>query len=113
MGSAIVSSLASFGSLSVLLAMVVGMATGLVGGLPMVGSLSGRKIIAGVVSAMFGVLLSMVGSSDLTGILRYGFGQVYLVDGLSLVAVALGIFAIPAVLDMHVNGQKGIGGERP
>lgn len=82
-------------------------------GLAMVGSLSGRKIIAGVVSAMFGVLLSTVGSSDLTGILRYGFGQVYLVQGLSLVAVALGIFAIPAVMDMHVNGQRGIGGERP
>src|SRR5215472_5634257 len=82
-------------------------------GLAMVGSLSGRKIIAGVAAAMFGVLLSTIGSSDLTGILRYGFGQVYLVQGLSLVAVALGIFAIPAVMDMHVNGQRGIGGERP
>ena len=42
-----------------------------------------------------GLCVGMVGMDPQTGVLRWVFGQLYLWDGVPLVPVALGIFAIP------------------
>ncbi|GAA5199898.1 hypothetical protein GCM10023322_76560 [Rugosimonospora acidiphila] len=81
-------------------------------GLAMVGSLSGKSVLKGIVAACFGMLLASVGTNAQTGIVRYGFGSLSLLDGLSLVAIALGLFAVPEIMELHARGRHGVS-ERP
>ena len=67
-------------------------------GLAMVGSLSGGSITKGVTAAVFGLLISTIGPAQTVAIYRYTFGQDYLLDGLPLVPVVLGLFAIPELM---------------
>ena len=69
-------------------------------GLGMVGVLSGSSFTKGLLSCALGLLLGMVGAAPATGEWRLVLGSEYLVDGLPLVVVALGIFAIPEIIDL-------------
>jgi TctA family transporter len=69
-------------------------------GLGMVGVLSGSSLVKGLLSCALGLLLGMVGAAPATGEWRLVFGIEYLVDGLPLVVVALGLFAIPEIIDL-------------
>ncbi|MEW5424791.1 tripartite tricarboxylate transporter permease [Amorphus sp. 3PC139-8] len=81
-------------------------------GLVMVGSLSGRSILTGLAAATFGLLISMVGYAPQGAIPRYDFGFIYLLDGLPLVPVVLGLFAVPEIIDLSRHGRS-IARDRP
>ncbi|GIH17750.1 tripartite tricarboxylate transporter permease [Rugosimonospora africana] len=81
-------------------------------GLAMVGSLSGKSVLKGIAAACLGMLLASIGTNAQTGIVRYGFGSLSLLEGLSLVAVALGLFALPEIMELHARGKRGVS-ERP
>jgi TctA family transporter len=72
-------------------------------GLSAVGVLSGTAPIKGLLAAIFGVLVSTVGMDNKTGIERFAFGGEYLVDGISLILVGLGIFAVPEMIALAVR----------
>jgi len=72
-------------------------------GLSAVGVLSGTAPIKGLIAAIFGVLVSTVGMDNKTGIERFAFGGEYLVDGISLILVGLGIFAVPEMIALAVR----------
>ena len=72
-------------------------------GLTMVGSLSGSSMVRGLIAALFGLLLSYVGYSVTGGTPRYWFGLTYLLDGIPLIPVVLGLFALPEVLELAVR----------
>jgi TctA family transporter len=69
-------------------------------GLGMVGVLSGSSFIKGLLSCALGLLMGLAGAAPATGEWRLVLGIEYLVDGLPLVVVALGIFAIPEIIDL-------------
>lgn len=69
-----------------------------IAGLAMVATLAGGKIAAGLLVGVLGLLLSMVGRDIMTGSSRYIFGQLHLLDGLSLTAFVGGLFAVPEIL---------------
>ncbi|WP_372624211.1 tripartite tricarboxylate transporter permease [Falsiroseomonas sp.] len=73
-------------------------------GLSMVGVLSGANILKGVASASLGLAFGLVGASPATSEPRMDFNALYLIDGIPLVTVALGIFALPEVLDLLRSG---------
>ncbi|MDP2618792.1 MAG: tripartite tricarboxylate transporter permease [Hyphomicrobiales bacterium] len=75
-------------------------------GLTMVGALSGASILKGMCSAGFGLLLSMIGYAPASPVPRYWFDQVFLLEGLPLIAVVLGIFAIPEVMDLAIRSRS-------
>jgi putative tricarboxylic transport membrane protein len=75
-------------------------------GLTMVGALSGRSILKGLAAAALGLLLSQVGYSEQGAIPRYWLGSTYLLDGLSLVPVVLGLFAVPELVSMAVSNKS-------
>ncbi|WP_096187260.1 tripartite tricarboxylate transporter permease [Evansella halocellulosilytica] len=78
-------------------------------GLTAVISLSGKSIVKGLIVAVLGVMISIVGFDRQTGTLRYTFGSSNLYDGIDFLIVALGIFAIAEVMMMlltKVNDQK-------
>ncbi len=68
-------------------------------GLSMVGILAGRVAIKGIVAAGLGMMVGTIGEGDSSGELRMAtYDMPYLVDGLKLVIVGLGIFAIPEIV---------------
>ncbi|MGY9006902.1 MAG: tripartite tricarboxylate transporter permease, partial [Alphaproteobacteria bacterium] len=72
-------------------------------GLSAVGVLSGRAPIKGLLAAIIGVLVSTVGMDNKTGIERFAFEGEYLVDGISLILVGLGLFAVPEMIALAVR----------
>lgn len=73
-------------------------------GITFVASLSQGSLLKGLIAAGLGVALSFVGMDGRTGIARYTFDQLALWDGVGLVAVAVGLFAIPELIDLAVSG---------
>jgi TctA family transporter len=69
-------------------------------GLSMVGVLAGKSLPKGVIAAGLGLLLGALGGAPATGELRMSFDSVYLMDGLPLVIVGLGMFAFPEIIDL-------------
>ena len=69
-------------------------------GLAMVGSLAGASVLKGLIVAVFGLLLSTVGYAETLAIPRYTFGAIYLMDGLPLIPVVLGLFALPELVEL-------------
>ncbi len=69
-------------------------------GLTLIVSLSHGALFKGLVAAALGLLLATIGDESQTGQLRWTFGSFYLWDGLSLVPVALGLFAVPEMIDL-------------
>jgi TctA family transporter len=69
-------------------------------GLTLVVALSHGALFKGLVAAAIGLLLSTIGDEPQTGELRWTFGSFYLWDGISLVPLALGLFAVPEMLDL-------------
>jgi TctA family transporter len=70
-------------------------------GLSMVAILAGRVPLKGVAAAGLGLLVGTIGEAAAGGSLRMTTYDVpYLLDGLSLVIVGLGIFAIPEIVSL-------------
>ena len=85
-------------------------------GLSMVGILAGRIAIKGIVAAGLGMLIGTIGEGDSAGALRMAsYDFPYLTDGLKLVIVGLGIFAIPEIVallrqDRAISTKPSLGG---
>jgi len=75
-------------------------------GISMVAVLSGNAPVKGLIAGALGLSVGMVGMDPQTGVLRWVFGQLYLWDGVPLVPVALGIFAIPEIVDLTIRGTR-------
>jgi len=75
-------------------------------GLTLVSAVSGRSVLAGLVMAVFGVLLSLVGLNPVTGGYRFTFGSTYFWDGLPLVAVVLGLFAVAELINLAIHRRS-------
>ncbi len=72
-------------------------------GLSAVGILSGNSAIKGLMAAVLGLGITLIGTDARTGIERYTFEDFYLWDGIKLVLVALGVFAVPELVDLSVR----------
>ncbi len=72
-------------------------------GLTMVGSLSGDSIVKGMIAAVLGLMLSMVGYAEMGALARYHFGVNYLLDGIPLIPLVLGLFAVPELLELAIR----------
>lgn len=72
-------------------------------GISMVAVLSGNAPLRGLTAAGLGLMLSMVGSDPQTGTLRWTLGSLYLWEGLPLVPVVLGLFALPELCDLAIS----------
>jgi TctA family transporter len=75
-------------------------------GLCMVSALSGGAPLRGLAAAALGIMIAMVGTDPTTGTLRWTMGMLYLWDGIHLVPVVLGIFALPELADMAIERRS-------
>src|SRR5438132_6010193 len=97
----------SFGSPELFMLSVVGISC-----ITSLSGLGARGQIRGFAMGLFGLLLSTIGQERQSGSLRFDLGMMYLWDGLDLIPVLVGIFAIPEIVDLAVRGTA-IAGERP
>ena len=72
-------------------------------GISMVATLSGNTPLRGLTVACFGMMLSMVGQDSQIGTLRWTMDSLYLMDGLPLVPLTLGIYALPELCDLMIG----------
>jgi len=74
--------------------------------LVMVGSISGRSIFKGLAVAALGVLLATVGYAQAAAVPRYYLGSNYLLDGIPLVPIVLGLFALPEIMELALRNRS-------
>lgn len=76
-------------------------------GLSVVVSLSSKDIVKGLMSAVVGVLIAMVGIDPVSSAERFTFGMWQLGAGLDLFATLMGLFALAEILtQLRTIGQK-------
>lgn len=84
-------------------------------GLAFIASLSshgGRGMLRGFLAGALGLFLSTVGQDPQAGVARYTFDTLYLWQGLELVPVLIGVFAIPEIIELAARGTA-IAGSLP
>lgn len=74
-------------------------------GLSVIASVSGRSILKGVISGAFGVLIATVGIDAVSGVTRFTFGSLQMYNGIKMLAVLLGVYAIAQMIS-RVNGTE-------
>jgi len=67
-------------------------------GILLITSMGHGSTIKGIIAGTVGVLLSMVGLDPSTGELRYTFGTVYLMQGISFIPAMIGLFGVSEAL---------------
>ncbi len=75
-------------------------------GITFVAALSGEAVLKGIVSGGIGLMLATIGLDPISGIQRYTFGQLFLWDGIGLVPVTIGFYAIPETIELAVLGTS-------
>lgn len=71
-----------------------------------------RGMLRGFLAGCLGLMFAAVGPDPQSGHLRYPLGTLYLWEGLDLVPVLVGFFAIPEIIDLAVRGTA-IAGKAP
>ena len=71
-------------------------------GLLCVAIVSSGAFVKGVLTATFGLAIAMIGFSPITGVVRANFGLDYLWEGVPLVPIVVGLFALPEAIDLVV-----------
>lgn len=78
-----------------------------VAGLCFISVLSSGNIRKGLTSGLLGILFSFVGMKGMTAIPRFSFGTLYLMDGVPLVPIFIGLMALPSLYSLAVEGDSG------
>ncbi|NQV54500.1 MAG: tripartite tricarboxylate transporter permease, partial [Rhodospirillales bacterium] len=80
-------------------------------GLSMVAALSGGTPLKGMAAVCIGLFVATIGEDPQTATMRWTFDTSYLWDGMPLVPLALGLFALPEIADL-VIARKAISGDK-
>ncbi|MGB3484586.1 MAG: tripartite tricarboxylate transporter permease [Mycobacterium sp.] len=91
----------SFGPPEVFMLAVVALTT--------VAALSGKSMAKGLAMATLGVLLATIGEDIATAQTRLTFDSLYLLDGVPVIPVVVGMFAVPAILASMLPSKSDFG----
>ena len=72
-------------------------------GITFVAALSGEALLRGLVAGGLGLWLATIGLDPISGTQRYTFGQLFLWDGVGLVPITIGFYAIPELVEIAVQ----------
>ncbi|EXJ11219.1 MULTISPECIES: tripartite tricarboxylate transporter permease [Nitrincola] len=75
-------------------------------GLTAVVSLSDKSLVKGLIAAVVGIMISIMGMDLQTGTERYTFDSIHMLEGIDFLVVALGIFALAEVFYMLLKGSN-------
>lgn len=81
-------------------------------GMASIGVLVGNDALKGLMAAVLGLFLGTVGLDNLSGIPRFTFGEPWLLGGLDLVVILVGLYALPPVIALAEKADlKGLSAE--
>jgi len=66
--------------------------------LTIIASLSGKSLVKGLLSGVFGMALSLVGMAPLDSFTRFTFGNYQLLSGFDIVVILIGVFAVNDII---------------
>ncbi|MEQ8903451.1 MAG: tripartite tricarboxylate transporter permease [Roseovarius sp.] len=69
-------------------------------GMASVGVMVGSDPVKGIMAAVLGLLIGTIGIDNLSGQARFTFDQTWLLGGLDLIVVLVGLYALPPVLQL-------------
>lgn len=76
--------------------------------LTIIASLSSGQVLKGIIGALLGLLFACVGMDPITGIPRFTFNTMELMNGINVVPALIGLFAIPqALMLLKPAGEHG------
>jgi TctA family transporter len=75
-------------------------------GISVAAILSGGSVFKGLAGVCIGLIVAMTGDDPQTGTLRWTFDFLYLWDGIHIVPLTLGIFALPEIADLVIQRQS-------
>ena len=75
-------------------------------GLCFVAILSEGMLSRALLTTVMGIVFACVGMNPLTGVPRFHLGLLYLWDGVPMIPVILGLFALPEIMDMYLGKEK-------
>lgn len=70
-------------------------------------TLTGSSLIRGLISAVFGLMVAMIGIDPVMGAPRLTFGQMHLLDGVKFIPAIIGLFGVAEILR---NLERSAGG---
>jgi len=73
-------------------------------GLAFISVLSRGSTLRGIIAAGLGLMLAYIGNNVVTGVSRYTFDTVYLINGLPIIGLVLGLFAMPEMIALAAKG---------
>jgi putative tricarboxylic transport membrane protein len=73
-------------------------------GLVVVATTSRGKMLRGLITGGFGLMVALVGYNDVSGDVRFTYGVQYLWDGVRLVPALIGLFAVAEMINLMVKG---------
>ncbi len=75
-------------------------------GITMVAIVSSGAFLKGLVGASVALAITLVGFDNITGTLRFTFDIEYLWDGVPLIPVLVGLFALPEMFNLMLSGKS-------
>lgn len=67
-------------------------------GLTIIASISAKNIVKGFLAGIFGLFIATIGMDPVTSFPRFTFGNIQLLNGLSIIPVLIGLFAVSEAL---------------
>jgi len=68
------------------------------------GAILGKNFEKGLISGLLGLLLGTVGATPSAAQWRYTFGSIYLMDGVSMIILAVGLYGLAEVVSLLIKG---------
>lgn len=75
-------------------------------GLTLIAALSRGNMLKGGIAGCFGLLLSTIGVAEISADVRFTFGVSSLLGGIAIIPAMIGIYCIPALVDMIATPDK-------
>lgn len=74
----------------------------------LIAGISGKSLLKGLISAAIGLLLTTVGMDPILGVRRFTFGSLHLADGIQVLAIFIGLFAMAEILTQLSKGKANL-----
>lgn len=75
-------------------------------GMTIIGSLTDKSVVKGLLSGLFGLLVSTVGMDMISGTARFTFGILNLYSGVPFTVALIGLFSIPQAIRLSMQGES-------
>ncbi|MBP0484957.1 tripartite tricarboxylate transporter permease [Sagittula salina] len=75
-------------------------------GLSLIAALSTRDFLKGLIGAAFGILIAMIGVSEISGEVRFTFGSTTLLGGIETVSALIGLYCVPVLIELAARSER-------